>query len=112
MVPASDVGTFENVSVSLPDASLVQCEAPEVVYRRSFNRPTGLEAKTVVMLVSDLLILANAVRLNDQPLSATSGEVEITPLLRTHNELLVTLQRDAYRAASQAVASLQIIEPA
>lgn len=113
MVPALESTVVESVSVALPDASLARCEAPEVIYRRSFNRPTGLNTQTVVLLSSELLPLARSTRLNGHPLTPDgSGQVEITALLLPHNELLVALQRDAYLAASQAVASLQIIEPA
>ena len=112
MVPASASPAVDSVSVALPDASLARCEAPEVIYRRSFNRPTGLGTQTVVLLISELLPLACSARLNAHPLTPdSSGQVEITALLLPHNELLVLLQRDAYLAASQVAASLQIIEP-
>ena len=113
MVPASARPAVDSVSVALPDASLARCEAPEVIYRRSFNRPTGLGAQTVVLLISELLPLACAAHLNGHPLTLDgSGQVEITAFLQAHNELLISLQHAAYLAASQAAASLQIIEPA
>lgn len=113
MVPAAEGAAVDNVSVSLPDTSLVHCDLPEVIYRRSFNRPTGLGTQTVVLLTSALLPLARSVHLNGHRLMPLgSDQVEITALLLAHNELLVSLQRDAYLAASQAVASLQIIESA
>ncbi len=113
MVPAADGAAMESIRVSLPDAGLANCEAPELTYRRSFNLPTGLESHSVVLLLSELLPLAQSVLLNGQLLPPDqAGQVEITPLLQPHNELLVTLQRDAYLAASRATASLRIIEPA
>ena len=113
MVAASARPAVDSVRVALPDASLASCEAPEVIYRRSFNRPTGLGTQTVVLLISELLPLARSAHLNNHPLALDgSGQVEITAFLQAHNELLVVLQRDTYLAASQAAASLQIIEPA
>lgn len=113
MVPVPEGATLDSLSVSLPDASLAQCDAAEVTYRRNFNRPTGLESGSCVWLNSALLPLARSVELNGHSLTPLdSDRVEITSLLRPHNELLVSLQREAYLAASQAAASLQIIEPA
>ncbi len=113
MVPRPEGAAAGSVTVSLPDASLLECNAPSVTYRRSFNRPTGITVGTVVLLASDLLPLGRPVRLNGQTLAnLDSGQVEITALLLAHNELEIVLQRDDYLPASQAAASLQIIEPA
>jgi len=113
MVPECEGPAAGSVTVSLPDASLLECDASSVTYRRSFNRPTGITVGTVVLLASDLLPLGRPARLNGQTLpSLDSRQVEITALLLAHNELEIVLQRDDYRAASQAWASLQIIEPA
>jgi hypothetical protein len=73
--------------------------APQTVsYQRRFNLPTGLEPDNRVLLtVSGWIGRLQSLRLNEQPLPADQGllEVDITRWLRPHNRLELVLASDA-----------------
>lgn len=99
--------------VSLPDQSLLACDAASVTYRRHFNRPTGLSPQTAVVLICGLIPLADRAELNGHVLSAPfAGEmaIDITQLLLPHNQLAVEICCDRYGDAASASARLEIIE--
>jgi hypothetical protein len=111
MVMGTDGSFGEPVSVSLPDRSLLQCDASRVTYQRHFNRPTGLSDRTSVLLNCGLLPLSETAVLNGQPLKIPrAGLPDITSLLRPHNELKLVLHTDRYAEASSASAQLLITE--
>lgn len=105
-------GDAASVPVSLPDDSLAGCPDRFVTYSRRFNRPSGLEETTAVWLVSDLLGLADEVRLNGVLVvpAADAERVEIRANLLPHNELRITVARDQFLAASRASAHLEIAD--
>lgn len=97
--------------MSLPDASLCDCVAPWVTYLRHFNRPTGIGPNDRVWI--DCGLFASAMRgvLNGRDINLPpSGErLEVTELLRPHNELRVVIPRESFARASTAeVAELAI----
>jgi hypothetical protein len=99
----SDVAT----NVSLPDRSLLNCDAVGVIYRRHFNRPTGLSDQTTVLLDCGLLPLSRSANLNGQPLIMPSvGLPDIASMLRPHNELEIEVASDRYAEAATASAAL------
>jgi len=104
---ATDNG--REITVSLPDTSIVSVNATSVVYRRSFNRPTGLSGGDSVVLQSGLLPLAASIRFNGIPIDIPSdASIEIADRLQPHNELVVRIAADQFQAAALASASLQI----
>lgn len=69
-----------------------------VTFRRPFNRPTNLTMGDQVDLVLDGITGAAEVRMNGAfvasvPADAAHGRFEITPHLRPHNELRITVVR-------------------
>lgn len=74
-----------------------------VVYRRHFNRPTGLEQGDVVQLRFEPLSPDLSVRFNDEPLAENSTEGlaawDITPQLQLRNS--VTIQFAAATVPTQ-----------
>ncbi len=106
-----DGNLSEPVSVSLPDQTLIHCDAASITYRRSFNRPSGINQQTAVLLDCGLLPLATTARLNGQPIVIPeAGFPQIRSLLRPHNELEIVLSSDCYAEASLASAKLEIVE--
>jgi hypothetical protein len=98
-------------SVSLPDASLCDCVAPWVTYRRNFNRPTGIGPNDRVWLGCSLFASATRGVLNgrDFNLPPSGQPLEVTDMLRPHNELRVVIPRESFASASTAaVAELTI----
>jgi hypothetical protein len=95
--------------VSLPDRSLLQCDAASVRYRRCFNRPTGLDGRTCVLLDCGLLAAAVSAQLNGQEIELpATGLLDITSELRPHNQLEIIIASDRFAEASTASARLQI----
>lgn len=97
--------------MSLPDASLRDCAAPWVIFLRHFNRPTGIGPTERVWLDCSLFALASRGVLNgrDIRLPPSGQRLEVTELLRAHNELRVVIPRESFaRASTAAVAELTI----
>ncbi len=96
-------------TVSLPDESIALATTDFVTYRRSFNRPTGLNDGDSVALQSGLLPIACAIRFNGDAVEIPSeSSIEIGDRLLPHNELVVTIAADQFLAATLATASLLI----
>jgi len=99
----------EPMTVTLPDSFLAGCQADAVTMSRRFNRPTGLEDGSAVVLDCGLLPCAESAALNGTPLRANEGgTVDVTDSLRPHNELEVTISKARFAAASVASARLLI----
>jgi len=108
---AQAVGANGGKLVSLPDTALRDCVAPWVIYCRQFNRPTGVGPESKIWIDCDLFASAARLLLNGRELpSAEPGQrLEITNLLRPHNELRVVVHAESFAKASQAaVAGLTI----
>jgi beta-galactosidase/beta-glucuronidase len=72
-------------------------EAGTIVWRRRFNRPTGLGARERVFVVVEGDVGRGEVVLNGQPLGTLSGQrspqpFEVTDRLLAGNELLLRLE--------------------
>lgn len=101
----------EAMTVALPDSFLAGCQADSVMMSRRFNRPTGLEDGSAVLLDCGLLLCAETAALNGAPLEANEGgAVDVTDRLRPHNELEVTISKARFAAASVASARLLIVD--
>lgn len=97
------------VTVSLPDVSVLSVDGPSIVYRRNFNRPTGLAAGDSVVVNSGLLPLATLIRLNGIAVDVPrEPSIDITDHLQPHNELTLTIPAENFQAASTASAALEI----
>lgn len=95
-------------SVSLPDLRLRNCVAPWVTYCRRFNRPTGIGSRDKIWVACGLFDFATRVTLNGQELSA-GQRLEITDMLRPHNELRIVIPAESFaRASLAATAELSI----
>lgn len=98
------------IAVSLPDSSIISSNARFATYRRSFNRPTGLNSDDSVCLQSDLLPIAASIHFNGSPIDTPSeSSIEIGRLLLPHNEVVVRIAAERFPDASLASASLEII---
>lgn len=87
---------------------LCEPQAEAVVWRRRFNRPTGLGSGQRVFVVMERLPGLGAVTLNGTVLGLLSGEAapqrfEVTDQLQSHNELVLRLDWSA--GADQADSS-------
>jgi hypothetical protein len=101
----------EPTAVTLPDSFLADCPAGRVTMSRRFNRPTGLDGSSSVVLDCGLLLCADSVAFNGQPLAASEdGTVDITDRLCPHNELEVTIPKVHFLNASLASARLLIVD--
>lgn len=103
----------QEVTVTLPDRSLPSCGALAVLYRRSFNRPTGLGPATKLYFESGLLPLSSLVRCNGVPVEAQMQQerLDLTDLLRPSNVIEIQVAHDAFAEAAQCTAALRIVEP-
>ena len=88
--------------VEVPDRRTPQqrVDQAQAVYRRSFNRPTGLQPQSRVWLVFTAVEGTGAARLNGRPIgtfdasadgSPACGRFEVTRLLQNANVIEVTL---------------------
>ena len=101
----------EPTTVTLPDSFLAGCHADSVTMSRRFNRPTGLDDGSSVVLDCGLLHCADWAALNGTSLGPNEGgTADITDLLRPHNELEVTISKKRFAAASVASARLLIVD--
>jgi len=97
------------LAVSLPDKSILSVNASSVVYRRAFNRPTGLADGDSISLQCGLLPIAASIRFNGNQIDVPSeASIEIGDRLLAHNELAVTIVADQFQAAALASATIQI----
>ena len=103
-------GDKGEVTVCLPDASIVSVKATAVVYRRAFNRPTGLAVGDSVSLQCEFLPIAASICFNGSQVDVPSDSyIEIGDRLLAHNELVVRIGANHFQAASLATASLRIV---
>jgi hypothetical protein len=101
----------EPTTVTLPDSFLAGCHADFVTMSRRFNRPTGLDDGSTVVLDCGLLPCADSAVLNGTSLGPNAdGTADITDLLRPHNELEMTISKERFAAASVASARLLIVD--
>lgn len=108
---AQAVGAVGGKFISLPDTALRDCAAPRVTYCRQFNRPSGIGPEDRIWIDCDLFASATRVLLNGQeiPSPEPGQRLEITDLLRPHNELRVVVAAESFAKASlAAVAELTI----
>lgn len=98
--------------MSLPDASLRDCVAPWVTFLRHFNRPTGIGPNDRVWIDCGLFASATRGVLNGRDfILPPSGErLEVTDLLRPHNELRVVIPRESFARASTAATAEMTID--
>jgi len=101
----------EPMAVTLPDSFLADCQAGRVTMSRRFNRPTGLDDRSAVVLDCGLLLCADWAALNGETLAVSEdGTADITDRLRPHNELEVAIPKAQFLAASSASARLLIVD--
>jgi beta-galactosidase/beta-glucuronidase len=88
---------------------LCEPQPDAVVWRRRFNRPTGLGPEERVFLVVERLATPGTIVLNGQPLGQIRGEAgpqsfDVTDTLELSNELTLRLQSpppdDPHRSSS------------
>jgi len=102
-------GGGRELVVCLPDTSILSVNASSVVYRRAFNRPTGLADGDSICLQCGLLPIAASIRFNGNQIAIPSeASIEIGDRLLPHNELAVTIVADQFPTAAQASAVLEI----
>jgi len=88
------VQTFQ---VDVPEQTVADPEADEVLahYQRRFNRPSGLYDARVYLRITGWQGHLTSLSLNGTRITADECsdriDVEVTPLLQAHNQLLVTL---------------------
>lgn len=86
-----------------------------IVFRRRFNKPTGLDDSQRVALEVDRTLLAADISLNGTPLGQLSpGQpfaADITSLLQPANELKVDADPHTALAAPPPTSSIYIVEP-
>jgi hypothetical protein len=89
--------------------------AERKVFRRRFNRPTGLDAWERVTLEIDRALFCGHLFLNSSPLGEfRPGEVfaaEITPILLPANELIAEVDPPTAVAGPVESASIYIVDP-
>lgn len=109
---AQAVGARVGKLVSLPDSALRDCVAPWVIYCRQFNRPTGIGPESKIWIDCDLFASAARLLLNGRefPSSEPGQRLEITDLLRPHNELRVVVAAESFAKASVAAVAELMIE--
>lgn len=98
--------------MSLPDPTLRDCVAPWVTYCRRFNRPTGIGPQNKIWIDCGLFVSATRVMFNGHDVSAPAPgqRLEITDLLRPHNELRIVIPAESFATASLAAAAELTIE--
>ena len=73
----------------------VEAEPGRAIYRRHFNRPTGLEPGNIVRLAIDELPAAAMALLNGQSLTIdASSSADITAALRARNAIEIIVAAD------------------
>lgn len=81
--------------VDVPDTSEPNdTQGRQVIYRRTFNRPSGLELSSRVYLrVAGWHGALESARVNETvlPTGADHLDAEVTALLRPHNQVVITL---------------------
>jgi hypothetical protein len=86
-----------------------------LVYRRRFQRPTNLDAWERVTLEIDRAIYSGTVALNGAELGKLqAGEyftADVTPLLKSQNELSVEVDPKTRLAAVPATQTIYVIDP-
>jgi hypothetical protein len=99
----------EQCSVSLPDTSLLGCEAPTVTYQRRFNRPSGLSETATVHLHCGLLPLATEIRFNGELQAVPSAPlIDLSNSLKPHNVIEMVIEKSRFGPAATASAKLEI----
>jgi hypothetical protein len=73
-----------------------------VSYRRTFQKPTGLESGERVWLVVEEPRSRGNVELNDRQLGEAGGRFDITELLEDHNRLEIVVEHSAIDAQGVA----------
>jgi hypothetical protein len=73
----------------------VEAQPGRMIYRRHFNRPTGLEQGDVVRLVIDGLAAAAMVHVNGEPLASGDSCWDISAQLQNRNAIVISLTIDA-----------------
>jgi hypothetical protein len=96
--------------IMLPDENPIAESTEFMVYTRRFNCPSGLSDKHRVDLECELLNGACTATVNKHFLSETDGaaSIEITHLLKPHNELKFKLPSRQIESARVATAKLRI----
>jgi len=73
----------------------VEFQPGRVIYRRHFNRPTGLGSGDVVRLMIDQLADGATVSFNGELLASGDSRWNISAQLENRNAIAVSLPRDA-----------------
>jgi hypothetical protein len=104
-----DTARGESSAVKLPDRGVALSDSPVALFERRFNSPTGLTPESTVVLHCGLLGCADSIRFNGLVVEGpTESRLDITELLRPHNELLLLIKKDHFTAAAEATAELVI----
>jgi hypothetical protein len=104
-----DTAQAASSTVKLPDRGVAFCDAPMALFERRFNSPTGLTPESTVVLDCGLFGCADSIRFNGLVVGGpTESRLDITELLRPHNELLLLIKKDHFSAAAEATAELVI----
>ena len=85
-------------TIRLREPWTVDFQTGQVIYRRHFNRPTGLTAHDVVRLVIEQLVDGARVSFNSQSLASNSTAWEITPWLLPRNVVQVSIASETMPA--------------
>lgn len=95
--------------VALPDENPIAATTALIVYTRRFNRPSGLGMNHRVELECSLRIAANAASLNGHAIVVgDDSTIDVTSLLRPHNELKFTVPASLITSACSGTARLVI----
>lgn len=87
-------------TIRLRDPWTVDFQADHAIYRRHFNRPTGLTPGDVVRLVIEQLADGARVTFNNQSLASDGAAIwEITPWLLPRNAVQVSIASETLPAA-------------
>lgn len=106
---ARDTAQAASSTVKLPDQGVAFCAAPMALFERRFNSPTGLTPDSTVVLDCGLFGCADSIRINGLVLEGpTESRLDITELLRPHNELLLLIKKERFSEAAEATAELVI----
>jgi hypothetical protein len=106
-------GGYERSRVELPSAAKMTMPADwgavlgtgflgQVRYRRSFQKPTGLESGERVWLVVETARSRGVVSLCRKRLGEAAGRFDITELLEDHNQLEILVEHPAVDASGVA----------
>ena len=105
-----DLTPIQSCVVSFPDLLPIDPATSFLAYVRKFNSPTGLNDDDRIDLDCSMLVGANFITINGHSIAPVdSPTIDISGLLKRHNELMIQLAVSRIDLARSATARLLIV---